>query len=184
MHNLIFVTGNKEKIKEATSILPFPFSSHALELDEVQSLDAKYIVRKKAESAFELLQKPLFVDDAGLYMEAWKGFPGPLVKFIQTTGGPELMLSMLAAEKDRRASFKATIGYHDGTLVRFFHGEVLGTIPTTVQGDDGWGFDPIFIPDGYDKTFAELGADIKNALSHRRRALEAFKKYLETTALS
>ena len=85
---------------------------------------------------------------------------------------------MLAGETNRHMIFKGAIGFHTGSEVITFLGEVEGDITTSPRGSNGWGWDPIFMPKGYDKTFSEMTSQEKNKLSHRYKALMKFKKYL------
>ena len=176
---LAFVTGNEGKIKEAQEILGIPIEIVKAELDEIQSLDIELIAKRKAQDAFAKLQKPLLVDDAGLFIEAWNGFPGAMVKFIDVAGGNELLLKMLVAESNRRAYFKSCVGFHDGKTISVFSGEAHGSIATTQRGNNGWGYDPIFIPEGSEQTFAEMTTEEKNKISHRRKALTKLQSYLK-----
>lgn len=183
MNKIYFATGNKKKVEEAQKILGFPIEIADIELDEIQSLDIEEVVRKKAELAFTILKKPLFVEDVGVFVNAWNGFPGPLIKFLHKAGNNsyELMLRMLASESDKTAVVKAVIGYHDGKKVNIIEGNYSGKF-VDGKGSNGWGFDPYIIPEGYDKTFGELDEDIKNKISHRARALNKFKEFLDSQA--
>jgi len=177
-----FVTSNKGKVAEAQDILGIPIQIAEIELDEIQSMDLHAIVEKKVKAAYEQIKKPVFVDDVGLYVDSWNGFPGPFVKFMRLSGQTEndLLLRMLSNESNRKVTAKAVVGFYDGENIHMFEGEVSGVLTTEERGNDGWGFDPIFEPEGRGMTFAELGTEEKNKISHRRRALEKFKEYLET----
>lgn len=179
MEQLYFVTSNEGKIKEAEMILGIPINPVKADLEEIQSLDLQEIVKAKAVKAFELIHKPLFVDDVGLYIEAWNGFPGPFIKYLRDAVGNEGLLGMMKEETNRQLVAKAAIGFHNGKEVLTFTGEVNGTLATEPRGEGGWGWDPVFIPAHTDKTYAELTAEEKNAISHRRIALEKFKKYVQ-----
>ncbi len=183
-NKLYFVTSNKDKVAEAQAILPIPLEIALIEVDEVQSLDLTTVVRKKTEKAFDVLHKPLFVDDVGFYIEAWKGFPGPFIKYLREAGGNDLLLYMLKHEKNRSVVAKAAIGYHDGKTIEIFMGEIKGVITMNSRGSDGWGFDPLFQPEDSTQTFAEMGSIEKNTRSHRRRALEKFKAFLDNHPLT
>lgn len=176
---LHFVTSNKGKVEEAKMILDIPVEVTALHLPEIQSLDMEEIVKEKALHAYQMIKQPLFVDDAGLFINAWNGFPGPFVKFLAQAGGNDLLLRMMRKESNRNAVLRAAIGYHDGVTTHTFVGEVAGTIATIPKGEKGWGFDPIFIPNNALKTFAEMMREEKNAISHRRNALKKFKEFLD-----
>ena len=179
MEQLYFVTSNEGKIKEAEMILGIPIKPIRADLEEIQSLELEEIVKAKARKAFELIQKPLFVDDVGFYIEAWNGFPGPFIKHLCDAVGNEGLLKMMKNEINRKIIVKAAIGFHNGKEVITFIGEVKGTLAGESRGQGGWGWDPIFIPSHTDKTYAELTVEEKNAVSHRREALEIFKKYLQ-----
>lgn len=180
VNKLYFATGNKNKVKEAQAILDFPIQIADIELDEIQSLDTEKIVRKKVSDAFAILQKPVFVDDVSLSIDAWDGFPGPFIKYM-TAGGAniDMLLRMLQIETNRSALLYAVIGYHDGKNIHVFNAQKKSTITTEKRGSNGWGFDPIIIPEGFEKTFAEMDEKTKNAVSHRRLALEKFKTFLQ-----
>lgn len=182
MRQITFVTSNKGKMREAQEILG---DEHvviqALDLVEIQSMDIGEIARFKVNQAYEKLQQPVIVDDVGLYVSAWGGFPGPFVKFMTPHGSNDLLLRLLKDENDRSVILKAAIGFHDGEEARVFIGALPGTLAESPKGKNGWGFDPILIPKGYEKTFAEMGPEVKHSMSHRGQALRALKSYLEKT---
>lgn len=175
---LSFVTSNKGKVKEAESILGFPIRIADIDLPEIQSLDLHEIVRAKALLAYEKVGKPVFVDDVGIFVDAWNGFPGPFIKYLREAGGNELLLRMLQQESIRTAVTKAVIGYYDGGKVEIFEGVARGEIVRSPRGADGWGFDPIFQPEGSSLTWSEMGDVEKNKISHRSQALAKFKDFL------
>lgn len=177
MDNLIFVTGNKNKAKEAQEILKVPVSAFELELNEIQHLDVEVVVRQKALDAYNIIQQPLIVDDAGVYVDAWKGFPGAFVKYIDQTCGLEVINKWLENEENKCVTVVAAVGYHDGVNVHTFRGEIKGNF-VRPRGNLGWGFDPFFLPEGFDKTWGETGPEQKNEVSHRCNALKRFKTFL------
>lgn len=179
MKEIFFATGNKDKIIEAQAILDIPIKIATIEVDEVQSMDLEYIARRKTEEAYRILQNPVITDDVGVFIEAWNGFPGPFAKFILDELGNDKILEMLAREANRNVIVRSAIGYHDGKNVRVFIGEVRGTLALEQKGTDGWGFDPIIIPNGENQTFAEMGHDKKNQLSHRKKALDKLRIFLD-----
>ncbi len=180
LQELYFVTSNKKKAQEAEAILDFPIKTIALDIEEIQDIDLEKIAAHKATAAFNILKKPLLVDDVGLFIEVWNGFPGPFVKWI-VESGEDVFLRMLACEKKRDAVGKAVIGFHDGEQVHTFVGEVKGSIAQEKLGE-GWGWDPIFIPEGQTQTYAQMGIEKKNILSHRRKALDSLKEHLVKNA--
>lgn len=181
MKTLCFVTSNKDKVDEAHKILGIPIEIVNLEIDEIQSLDLKKIVKHKAEEAYKRVKKPVFVDDVSFEVRAWNGFPGPFIKFLRLASNDrhELLLRMLSAEKNRTVKVIAGIGYHDGKKVHILEGSFTGKIVPR-RGNKGWGFDPYVIPDGFRKTLGEMGEGFKNKVSHRARALRKFKRLLDS----
>ncbi len=180
MEPLNFVTGNKNKAREAQTILQIPINIVDLELDEVQSMDLEYVARKKAEEAFKIVGKPIMVDDVGVFIDAWNSFPGPFAKYVYEYIGNQKLLTLLKGEENRAVSVVAIIAYYDGENMHLFKGEMKGTISTEERGGQGWGYDPIVIPEGEEKTLAELGIEHKNHHSHRALALKKFRKFLES----
>ena len=182
---LIFVTGNKSKARDVEKILKFPIKVIGIDLEEIQDVDVEKIAMHKVVEAFSKVNSPVIVDDVGLYVEAWNGFPGPLIKWLLKAGGgnSSLLLRLLKNEKNRNAMAILAIGYHDGKMAHIFTGQVEGKIANEIKGDNGFGWDAVFIPNGYDKTFAEMTFEEKNKVSHRRRAFDKFKNYLDSQNL-
>lgn len=180
MKPILFVTGNKNKVIEAQKILEYPLEIADIDLDETQSLDINEVITKKAEAAYAILKKPLIVEDVGLYVKAWNGFPGPFIKFLHISGNNsyEMILKMLESFSDKTIEVKALIGYHDGEKVQIFEGSFNGQL-VEKRGEHGWGFDQFVIPDGHDKTFGEMEGELKHRISHRAKAFLKFKKFLK-----
>ena len=139
-------------------------------------MDPVEVAEFKIIEAYKLIKKPIIVEDTALLLEAWNGFPGALVKWFEEYMGTRGILDLIQ-NKNRNAEAKCVIAYFNGEEISFYEGLVKGKITEERKGDNklDFGFDPIFIPEGYDKTFAELG-DEKQKISHRRRALEKFIK--------
>ena len=172
----LFVTSNPDKAREAAEILGVELINVDLDLPELQELDVARVAANKAATAREALEapdSPVFVEDSGLVVEAWNGLPGALTKWFLRSVGNEGLLRMLSAEADRsaRAVCAVAVAAADGS-VRVFEGVVEGSIAERPRGSDGFGWDPIFVPEGYTETYAELG-DRKHEDSHRARAWRA-----------
>lgn len=176
--DLIFVTGNAGKVVDVSRVLSIPLHQVDLDIDEIQSLDLEKIARHKAIAAFAQLQERLIVDDTGVYIKAWHGFPGPFIKHIQTAGGAQLLLDMMRGQTERRAYFHCVAAYHDGKDIHIHTGRLDGTITTSLQGE-GWGFTAIFIPDGYTKTMAQLRSEGIPFNSHRHQAFTGLRERIE-----
>ena len=177
-----FVTSNPNKAREAAEILGVELKSVALDLHEPQGLDVAEVAAAKAIAARKALNDPdhpVLVEDSGLVIEAWNGLPGALTKWFLQSVGNEGLLRMLSAEENRsaRAVCAVAVAAADGS-VHTFVGEVGGSIAPELRGSEGFGWDPIFVPEGYMETYAELGA-LKQRDSHRARALKAARAGLE-----
>ena len=177
----LFVTSNHNKAREAAEILGIELRSIALDLPELQDLDVAQVAAVKAAAAREALanpDSPILVEDSGLAVEAWNGLPGALTKWFLASVGNEGILRMLSSEEDRsaRAVCAVAIAFADGST-RVFLGEVGGSIASEPRGSVGFGWDPIFVPEGYSETYAELGPR-KHEDSHRARALRAARDAL------
>jgi XTP/dITP diphosphohydrolase len=173
----VFVTGRAEKAREAER-LGFRFERVDLDLAEPQALDPAEIVESKAREAFGKHGRPVVVEDSGLAIKAWNGFPGALVKWLEKSAGLEAMARMLDRFPDRSATATCAVAYFDGERVFTAGGEVSGAIATTPRGEGGVGWDALYIPDGSDRTFAEMSGEEKDRVSHRRRAWEALARRL------
>ena len=137
----------------------------------------------KAKGFYDFTKLPCFSDDSGLEVEALHGEPG--VYSARYAGEPTnaaanmaKLLEKMDGKTNRNAQFRTVIAYFDGKEMQFFEGIVKGKIIVEAIGAGGFGYDPIFVPDGYDKTFAQMDANEKHAISHRGIAVRAFADYL------
>jgi non-canonical purine NTP pyrophosphatase (RdgB/HAM1 family) len=180
LDRIAIVTGNAGKAAEYAAMLGIEVTPAKAELTEVQSLDVVAVAARKAADAYAQLGQPVLVDDTGLAIHAWNGLPGALVAWFLDTVGLRGILDMAAGITDRRATATAALGYADATGVRVFQGTVDGTLATELRGTSGFGYDPVFIPDGDSghRTWAEMTGEEKNKVSHRRRAVKAMRNDL------
>ncbi len=174
---LRFVTGNEGKLREAREYLPEPVERGEYEYTEIQSDSLAAIATAGARESHEAIGEPVFVDDAGLFVEGLGGFPGPYSAYVEETLGVERVWRLAAAEceEPRRASFRAVVAFCDERGVESFEGSVRGRL-VAPRGEGGFGYDPIFEQNG--RTLAEMSTGEKNAISHRGRALAAFADWL------
>ncbi|WP_226004087.1 XTP/dITP diphosphatase [Natrinema salinisoli] len=174
-----FVTGNEGKVREARDYLDGVESVEQIEYDytEIQSDSLGEIAAHGAREAFEELgnDEPVLVDDAGLFVDALGGFPGPYSAYVEDTVGVERLWRLAEAEENRRAKFRTVLAYADETATETFAGSVSGTL-VAPRGEGGFGYDPIFEYNG--QTMAEMSTEEKNAISHRGRALGEFAEWL------
>jgi non-canonical purine NTP pyrophosphatase (RdgB/HAM1 family) len=175
---MIFVTGNHHKLKEFESILGIKLNHSDLDLDEIQSVDVEEVAVHKARQAYELLKEPVIVEDTGLYFEELNGLPGALVKFFVKKLTPKQMC--LLVKENRKAVAVTCIAFFDGKELKTFKGETRGEIALEPKGANGFGWDPIFIPDGYKQTFAEISSEEKEDNFMRKEALERLKSALDS----
>lgn len=177
---LTFVTGNKHKFAEAKRIIP-DLQQANIDLIELQSLDAKVIVKEKLTQArAELGQGNIFVEDTGLKIDAFKGFPGPLVKWTLDSVGPEGIWRMLSGFENKHARIETTIGYADlESRIHFFTAELeVRIVPP--RGSSGFGFDSIVEIPKLGKTIAELSSKEKDKISTRASALGQLFSYIQS----
>lgn len=146
---------------------------------EVQNDDVAYIAKKAVEHLCPHHDR-VVVEDTGLYIEALGGFPGPYAEYVYRTLGLGGVLKLLSGVDNRKARFKCAAAMCIGGRVEVFVGEVSGEISHTPRGAGGFGYDPVFIPEGYSKTYAELGDEIKNQISHRAKAFRALASWLQS----
>jgi XTP/dITP diphosphohydrolase len=178
----IFVTTNEHKRREVQEILGVELESVDLDLPEIQAIDPADVATEKVRAAREALgdpDLPVLVEDSGLMVDAWGGFPGALTKWLMGSVGNEGLLRMLASAEDRsaRAVCVVALAEPDGNVLTF-RGEVRGTLAPEARGEGGFGYDPVFVPEWSSLTYAEMGEG-KNADSHRARAFRAVRGWLE-----
>lgn len=174
----IFVTHSVDKISEVETILGSKLRYHSIDLPEIQAVDVEQVLSFKTQLAYERLQKqPVMTEDTGLYFEAWNGMPGALIKWFIKRVGPDGICQMMQMFSDRRAYAKTVVGVYDSEF-RVFSGTVKGRIVSKPAGSGGFGWDPIFVPDTADRTFAEMTLEEKNKHSMRRIAFEELKSYI------
>ncbi|MGI0025352.1 MAG: RdgB/HAM1 family non-canonical purine NTP pyrophosphatase [Nitrososphaera sp.] len=179
LRSLTFASSNENKFREVRSILSSSGISVELaqiSLVEVQSDSIEQIVAVKVKSAFALVNRPVFVEDDGLFIDSLNGFPGQYSSFVFRTIGNAGIMKLLAGTVNRSASFRSMIAYYDGEKMSISEGRVDGSISDRIT-EGGWGYDPIFIPAEAGLTFAQLG-ERKNEYSHRMKALQKFADWI------
>lgn len=181
MKDIIFITGNENKLREAKQILGIGIVSKNLDIKEIQDVDLEGVIKDKLRNAYKLIKKPVMVEDTGLFLKALNGFPGALIKLLLSRIGREGIVKLLKEFDDKDVVAKCAVGFtKDGKDLKVFIGEAEGLI-VNPKGESGFGWDPIFQPKGYEKTFAEMSSEKKNSISHRFKALKKFKDYLDSS---
>lgn len=175
-----FITGNKNKFEEVKTIFP-DVEQLDIDLPEIQEIDAKEIVRSKLSEAFRHRTGEFIVEDTSLSLACLGGLPGPLIKWFLKTVGNDGLAEIAEKLGNDKAEAKTIIGYaRNREEVYFFEGVVWGRI-VKPKGETNFGWDPIFLPDGYEKTFAEMSREEKNEISMRRSALNKLNEFLRKT---
>ncbi len=175
---ILFATSNKHKAEEAVRVLAprgITVRHYPFQHNEIRSDSLEEIAREAVQAAYVKCRKPVFVEDSGLFIESLNGFPGTYSAWALGKLGLAGMLRLLQGVDDRSARFEACIAYHDGTKVSVFRGMCKGAIAMGPRGSSGFGYDPVFFPEGYSQTFAE-NITLKNKLSHRYISLLELSK--------
>ncbi len=152
----VYVTGNPHKARLFNQMVNMELDHEKANIDELQSLDLLEIVEHKAKSAYELLKRPVIVEDTQLMFHAMGKLPGPLIKWFLEELGADKLCKILDPFEDRHATAGAAIAYYDGRSLQIFESSLGGEISNGPRGDSGFGWNVIFIPEGSDKTFGEL----------------------------
>ena len=173
---ITLVSGNENKIKEFQQILGIELDNIDIDLPEIQSTDVMEVAKEKLKEAMKHIKGPCIVDDSGLHIDNLNGFPGALIKFYHKKLKNEGIVKHSPGSKAQAVS---VIGYFDGKNEYFFEGKTEGKIPEEPSGD-GFGWDPIFVPDGSDFSYAQLSSEEKNKISQRKLAIEKLKVHLES----
>ena len=177
---ITFVTGNRNKLKEAELILGVKLVSKTLDIPEIQFLSSHDVCVYKSKEAARQLNGPVIVDDTALHFNALNGLPGAYIRAFTDALTPANIAKLLHGFDDKSARVVCSIGYCAGPDAEpvVFDGECPGTIVSEPRGGHGFGFDPIFLPDGYNETYAEMSDELKAQISHRARALKMFKEWI------
>ena len=182
---VFFATGNVHKFNEARNILTgldIAVGMLRVKDTEIQSDSLVEIAQTSAQEAFKRCGLPIIVEDAGLFINALKGFPGPYAAYAYKTIGNKGLLTLMKNVENRKARFQSAIAYCESETETpvVFEGEAEGEITADERrgsGKAGFGFDPIFQPDGSTKTFAEMTLEEKNGFSHRAKAISKFAEW-------
>ncbi len=174
---VIIVTQNKNKLEEIAPLFreaDVPFDNVPLQKYEVRADSVELIARVAAEHAYRELGQPLVTEDTGLYIRALNGFPRTYPAFVLDTIGRQGILKLMEDVQDRHAEFITAVAFCNGLETKTFVGRMEGNISRQETGTGGFGYDPIFIPQGESRTYAQLSREEKVAISHRTQAFRAF----------
>ena len=178
MKQITFITGNQKKADYLAKYLGFPVTHQKIYLDEIQSLDLKEIVEHKVRQAFEIVKAPVIVEDVALEFESLGGLPGPFIRFFMEQISEEKVCAMIS-DSNRNAIGRCVFGYYDGETLELFEGKMAGTIAKTPAGKNGFGWDGIFIPEGYGVTRACMNEEDDMKTYLQIKPFEKLRKFLE-----
>jgi XTP/dITP diphosphohydrolase len=175
---IYFVTSNKGKFVEAQAIFG-NLEQKNIGYNELQVDTLEEVVDFGMEEVMARLKGPVMIEDAGMFVDCLKGFPGVYSAYAQKTIGNSGILRLMEGMDDRRAAFKSVVGYAEpGMKPMVFKGELKGDIGFEPRGTGGFGYDPIFYVNG--KSLAEMSLEEKNRISHRAGSMKALKQWLES----
>ena len=175
---LTLVTGNSFKLREARRITGFDLAGADVDLPEIQDLDMQTVLEEKGREAWSRLRKPVVVEETGFEIAAMNGFPGPLVKWMLEAMGPDGLARTALGLGNPRGTAVCQLLAVDGEETLFAEGKTEGILVSPPRGEDGFGWDPVFQPDGTDQTYGELGFEVKDRIGHRGRAWRALLEKL------
>lgn len=182
MKKLYFITCNKNKFEEAQAILGSNLEQLEIDLPEVQDMDLHKVIEAKLIEGLKYHGAPIIVEDISCSFDVLNGLPGPFIKFFLNTVGRQKLFEICKKFENYKAEVKACLGFaKDKDNFYYFDGIVQGTI-VTPRGKNGFGFDYIFKPKGYNKTYAEMSTEEKNVISHRSIALAKLQEFLKDNA--
>ncbi len=177
MKDVVFITGNEKKAHYLGKLLGHPVEHIKVDLTEVQSLDIREVTKHKLHEAYAKVGKPVLVEDSALECSALGRLPGTFIKFFLEEIGPQGICDLLQG-KERGATARCIFGYFDGVTEKYFEGFMRGRIAEKSSGKGGFGYDSIFIPEGYEVTRAELGPEDDERTYKLIKPLEAVRAFL------
>lgn len=181
MQELYFITGNKGKFEDAKATIP-KLEQLDIDLPEIQAVDPHVIVKAKLLEALQHKKGEFVVEDTSLYLECLPGLPGPLIKWFIKTIGSQGVFELAQKYGNMKAKAKTIVGYAKSREeLYFFEGEINGILVSPQHKSVyGFGWDPMFQPDGETQTFAQMPPERKRAISMRALAFTKFKEFLES----
>lgn len=183
---LNFVTHNEHKFKEALELannFNINLKWYNLEYEESQNDSLEVIAKKSCEFILKdekgLSESSFFLEDAGMFINSLKGFPGPYSSFVFKKIGNKGILKLMEGKIDRTADFRSCIAYYSMGEIKLFTGVTQGKISKQIIGNLGFGYDPIFIPKNSKLSYAQMHLKMKNSFSHRQKALSQLFNHIK-----
>jgi non-canonical purine NTP pyrophosphatase (RdgB/HAM1 family) len=178
MKELVFITGNQHKADYLAKWLGLPVEHQKIDLDEIQSLDSHEVAEHKVRQAYQQVQKPVLIEDVAMTFTAMGRLPGTLIKWFLGELKVDGLCRLADGLATREAVVSITYALFDGSQTHYFEASVTGKIAPEPRGALGFGWNAIFIPNGTDKTYAEMTDEELNPFSHRSKAIEKLRDYL------
>jgi len=179
MKDVIFVTGNMHKAKYFSEMVGMNIPHKKIDVDEIQSLDVREVVARKAKQAYDQIQQPVIVEDTKLVFNAMGMLPGPLIKFFFEELEPEGLCRILDGYSDRTATIGAAIAYYDGEHLEIFESELPGEIAKKPVVDSGFGWNKVFIPKGAREALGSMNDEEFNKWYRKVKPYDQIRKFLE-----
>ncbi len=178
---VLFSTTNKHKIREANEtgkIYGIEFEQININYPEIRDEKFENIASDGVKYVYEKIKKQVIVEDSGIIIDALNSFPGTFSAYVEKKLGNKGILNLMrdVEERNRTARYISAVAFFDGKILKTFVGTVEGKISTWERGSGGFGYDPLFIPNGYKETFGE-NPEPKKEISHRRKSVETFCKF-------
>jgi non-canonical purine NTP pyrophosphatase (RdgB/HAM1 family) len=180
MKQLVFVTGNDHKAKYFSKMVGLEVERVSIDLDEIQSLDLKEVVEHKVKQAYKELNRPVVVEDTKLVFNALGRLPGPFIKYFLDELGVDGICKMLNNYNDRSAIAGAAIAYYDGKTLKIFENEHHGSISLVPEGDSGFGWNRVFIPEGEETTLGSMTEEEFEKHYKKIKPFSEFSKYYKS----
>lgn len=179
MSEITFITSHPAKAEQLSLYLNYPVGHQNLDLLEIQSLDVEEVALHKAEEAYKAVQAPVLVEDVSIEFLALGRLPGTFLKWFLHELGAAGLCKLLNNYKDKRALIKVAFAFCNGRETKVFLGEMNGRVADKPRGEELFGTDSIFIPEGWDKTWGEMTLEEQKQSSVRKIALEKLESFLK-----
>jgi len=176
---IYFITSNSHKYEEIKKIIGYEIEMVSMPYPEIQTDSLEEVAKYGVEYLKDKIERNFFIEDSGLFIEALNGFPGVFSSYVFKTIGNEGIIKLMKGVKNRKAEFVSVIAYYDGET-HIFKGICKGKIAEEIRGNRGFGYDPIFIAEGSNKTFGEMETKEKNKYSHRGKSARMLKNFLKS----
>lgn len=180
MKDFVFISSNQHKVDYLTKWLGIPVDHKKVDLDELQSLDLRLVTEHKARQAYKLVERPVLVEDIALTFDAMGRLPGTLIKWFLEELQPSGLCRLADGLEHRRAHATIMYALFDGHELHFFEHTVHGAIAPEPRGEYGFGWNSAFIPEGANKTYAEMTDDEVRPFSVRSNAIDQLRSFLQS----